>query len=321
VKIAAAMVLAAGRGERMRPLSDFVPKPALPLLHEPVIVSALRLAETVGAARVVVNTCHLADVMEWTLSEIELHTEIVISRESELMDTAGGIALARERGLLGDRGPVLVVNGDGLLNLDLEPLVRRMASSDDLVGLALLPHLDPGRWSRVILDDSGCVSGIRKPGAPDRGEVPFLYPGAMLVAREALDALAVRPGAVPAELWGPAMAERRLAGVVVSGHWREVGTPLDYLEAVLGRLIDGGPVVDPSAHVHPSASIGPAFIGRGARIEEGAVVADAIIAEGATVASRAHVVRSVLLGPAATRKDEIVTDEFRAPPRSRNHRE
>ena len=56
MKITAAMVLAAGRGRRIRPLSDFMPKPALPLVHQPVIASALRLAETVGAARVVVNT-------------------------------------------------------------------------------------------------------------------------------------------------------------------------------------------------------------------------------------------------------------------------
>jgi NDP-sugar pyrophosphorylase family protein len=319
--MAAAMVLAAGRGERMRPLSEYVPKPALPVLRQPLIASALRLAETVDAARVVVNTWHLADVMEAALSEIEFDTEIVTSREPELMDTAGGIALARERGLLGDRGPVLVVNGDGLLDLDLEPLIRRMATSDDLVSLALLPHLDPHRWSRVVLDCSGRVSGIRKPGTPERGEVPFLYPGVMLVAREALDALAVRPGAVPEDLWGPALAKQRLSGVLVSGHWREVGTPRDYLEAVLDSLNGSDPVVDPSARVDPSASIGPAFIGRGARIEKGAVVEDAVVAEGATVAPHARIVRSVLLGPVATRRGDVVTDEFRAPPRSRGHRD
>jgi len=316
VKIAAAMVLAAGRGRRMRPLSDFIPKPALPLAHQPVIASALRLAETVGAARVVVNTWHLADVMERTLSEIELDAEIVASREPELMDTAGGIALAHERGLLGDRGPVLIVNGDGLCDLDLEPLIRRMADGDDLVYLALLPHLDPRRWSRVVVDGSGRVCGIRQPGPPDRGEVPFLYPGVMLVAREALEALATRPAAVPDALWGPALAERRLSGVVVPGNWREVGTPLDYLEAVLDRLDGGEPVVDPSARIDPSASIGAAFIGRGARVDAGAVVNDAVVAEGAVVAPRARVVRSVLLGPSVTRPDEVITDEFRASPRT-----
>ena len=65
-----AMVLAAGRGERLRPLSGVLPKPALPLLHQPVIASGIRLAEVAGAARVVVNTWHLAELMQDRLSDI-----------------------------------------------------------------------------------------------------------------------------------------------------------------------------------------------------------------------------------------------------------
>jgi NDP-sugar pyrophosphorylase family protein len=314
MNLAAAMVLAAGRGERMRPLSDCLPKPALPLIHQPLIASALRLAAATGTPRIAVNTWHLADAMEDALAELELGVEVNASRESELMNTAGGIALARDRGLLGDDGPVLIVNGDGLLNLDLSPLLKRMADSDDLVSLALLPHLDPHRWSRVILDYTGRVSRFEKPGTPKPGEVPLLYPGVMLVAREALDELAPRPGAVPDDLWRPALAKGRLSGVLVSGHWREVGTPSDYLDAVLGLLNGGGAVVHPSAHVDSSAAIGSAMIGRGARIECGAVVGEAVIAEGARVAENSRVVRSVLLGGVATRAGEVVTDEYRAAP-------
>jgi len=311
VKIAAAMVLAAGKGERMRPLSSVLPKPALPLVDEPVIASALRLAATTGTRRVVVNTWHLARAMERALTEVDLDAEIVVSREEELMDTAGGIALARDRDLLGDRGPVLIINGDGLLNLDLGPLFERMTRTDDMVSLALLPHLDPRRWSRVILKATGMVGCIKKPGAPETGEAPFLYPGVMLVSRQALNGLTARPGAVGECLWGPALAEGRLGGVVVSGHWREVGVPHDYLEAVLGRL-NGRGAVHSSAHVHPSASIGAAFIGRNARVEAQAVVGEAVVAEGATVGRKARVVRSVLLGDVSVETDGNVVDGFRA---------
>lgn len=309
--VVASMVLAAGRGERMRPLSDVLPKPALPLVDRPVVASAIRLAASIGNRRVVVNTWHRWQEMEHALAEIDLATEIAVSREPELMGTAGGIALARDRGLLGDRGPVLIINGDGLLNLDLSPLFEHMLATDDLVSLALLPHLDPLRWSRVIVDRTQHVSHIVKPGAPDPGEAPFLYPGVMLVAREALNRLEARPGGIPEGLWWPALEERRLGGVVVSGHWREVGTPSDYLEAVLGRL-NGGGVVDPSAEIHPTASIGSALIGRGARIEEGAVVGAAVVAEGARVARGSRALRSVLLGHVATTPGEVVVDEFRA---------
>ena len=312
MKIAAAMVLAAGRGERMQPLSRVLPKPALPLLNQPVVASALRLATTISTERLVVNTWHLAEAMEDALADIDLGIEIAVSREPELMDTAGGIALARDRGLLGERGPVLIINGDGWLNLNLDPLLERMTRSGDLVSLALLPHLDPLGWSRVILDPAGLVHCIKKPGQPDSNEVPFLYPGVMLVAREALDDLTARPGAVPEHLWRPALANRRLGGVVVSGHWREIGTPSDYLAAVLGRLSGGAAVIHPSAEVHPSASVSAALIGRGARIAEDSVVGEAVVAEGATVSPRARVLRSVLLGNVSTAPGEAVVDEFRA---------
>jgi len=268
--ITSAMVLAAGRGTRMRPLSDAIPKPALPLLSQPVIASPLQLATSTGAREITVNTWHLAEVMERALAGIEVGAELRISREERLMGTAGGVALARDHGLLGDWGPVLIVNGDGILNLDLEPVLRRMTHERDLVTLALLPHLDPLRWSRVVLDDDSCVCGIKQPGPPDSGEVPLLYPGVMLVSREALNGLEARPGDIPRELWEPARSNRRLGGVVVSGHWREVGTPQDYLSTVLGRL-NGDEVIHPTAVVHPSASIGSALIGLGSRIEAGAV--------------------------------------------------
>ena len=297
----------------MRPLSSVLPKPALPLHDGPVIASALRLAAASGARRVVVNTWHLAEAMERALAEVSLGIDIAVSREEELMDTAGGIALARDRDLLGDRGPVLIINGDGLLNLDLDSLFDRMAHTNDVVSLALLPHLDPQRWSRVVLDPAGRVGCIRKPGVPENGEAPFLYPGVMLVSREALEKLTARPGAVGECLWGPALAEERLGGVVVSGYWREVGIPQDYLEAVLGRL-NGKAAVHPSADVHPSASIGTAFIGRGACVEAGAVVGEAIVAEGATVGREARVLRSVLFGNVSIGAREKVIDEFRASP-------
>lgn len=297
----------------MRPLSHVLPKPALPIVHHPVVASAIRLATVADTHRVVVNTWHLADVLEARLDEIEFPTAITISHETELMGTAGGIALARDRGYLGERGPVLIINGDGLLNLDLAALFQRIATTNDLISLALLPHLDPHRWSRIVLDHDGHVTNIQKPGTPEPGEAPFLYPGVMLVAREALNRLPGGTGGIPELLWGPAMAEDRLGGVLVSGHWREIGTPPDYLDAVLSRI--GQEVVThPTAEIHPSANVESALIGRNATIEAGAVVGASIIAEGATVHKGAQVFRSVLLGNISAQADEKITDDFRATP-------
>lgn len=311
--VAAAMVLAAGRGRRMQPLTRVVPKPALPLGDGPVVASAIRLAAATSERPVVVNTWHLAEVMERALDELRPGIGITVSREPELMDTAGGLALARERGLLGDDGPVLVVNGDGLLDLDPARLFDRMAAADDLVTLALLPHPDPSRWSRVVLDPTGAVRRIEPPGAPATDGTALLYPGVMLVARDALSALPVRPGAIAENLWRPALAARRLGGVVVTGSWREVGTPPDYLDAVLDGLA-GGRVLHPTAEVHPTAGVTAALVGRGARIGAGASVFESVVAEGAVVGPGARLERSVLLGAVTAERQESVVDEVRARP-------
>lgn len=290
------MVLAAGRGTRMRPLTEVLPKPALPLPDGPVVASALKLASAAGALRTVVNVYHLGERMIEAATEVQIEgMEIVISREDELMGTAGGLALARERGFLGGAESVLVINGDGALVLDLDGFAEHHFGGGGLVTLALLPHLDPNRWSRVMLDSDGKVAAIHPPGPTQPHEVPFLYPGVMAVSREAIDALPSGPAETPSALWEPARKMQMLDGVVVSGHWREVGTPTDYLEIVRKRLA-GASHIDPAADVSATALIAGSFIGRGAVIAEEAEVRDSIVAQGATVGRGAKVESSVVFG-------------------------
>ncbi len=309
-----AMVLAAGRGERMQPLSSVVPKPALALPDGPVIASSMRLAARVGVDRIVVNTWHLAEKMAEAAAEVVIDgVEIVHSPEAELMGTAGGLALARERGLLGQDGPVLVLNGDSAVGLDLDALVKRHLGGEDSVTLALLPHLDPGRWSRVVLDADGRVASIHAPGRPDTSEAPFLYPGVMAISRAAVESLPTAPGDIPEILWKPAREAHRLGGVLVAGHWREVGTPEDYLALMTLRLA-GATVVHPTASVDSSASLAASFVGRNVTVEDGAVIEASILAEGAVIRRGAGVKNSVLMGGVEAGPDETVTGEIRAKP-------
>ena len=315
VKIA--MVLAAGRGERMQPLSSVVPKPALALPDGPVIASSILLAAHAGVDHIVVNTWHLAEKMAEAVAEVAIDgIEIVLSPESELMGTAGGLALARERGLLGQDGPVLVLNGDSVVSLHLDALIERHLGSEDSVTLALLPHLDPGRWSRVVLDADGQVAGIHAPGRPDPSEAPFLYPGVMAVSRAAVESLPTTAGDIPEILWKPARETHRLGGVVVAGHWREVGTPEDYL-AVMRLRLAGNTIIHPTASVDSSASLVASFVGPDVTIEDGAEIEASILAEGTVVRRGARVEGSVLMGGIEVGLGETVIDEVRARPPAR----
>jgi NDP-sugar pyrophosphorylase family protein len=306
------MILAAGRGTRLAPLTEALPKPAIPLPGGPLISWPLRLAAKAGVHRAVVNTWWRAELMESAVHDACPNgLELAISRETELMETAGGVAVARDRGLLGDAGPVLVIHGDGILDLAREPLLRRHAVSDDLATLALLPHLDPTSYSRVSLTADGRVAAIRPPRTPDRGEVPLLYPGVMLLSRDAVNRIDHRPVGLARAVWGPAIAEGRMGGVLVPGHWREIGTPWNYLDAV-GRLLRGGNHIHPKARVDPSATIGASFVGPEVSIAAGAVVAGSILSHGVHVAARARVAQAILLGPCTVEAERTVAGTFDA---------
>ncbi len=306
-----AMIFAAGRGRRMQPLSDVLPKPALPVPGGPVVSWGLRLVSQCGVPNVVLNSWWLAETMEQTAAAaLPPGLNLRFSPEETLMETAGGLALARDRNLLGTDGPVLVINGDGILNLDLNDVFKRHQETDDLVTLALLPHLGPERWSRVLLDQDGLVSAILQPGKPAATETPFLYPGAMVIAREALDTLETTPSSVKPALWIPARSQGRLGGALVSGHWREVGTPPDYLEAAMALLGDHNEI-HTSAQVAPGAVLNRSLIGPEVTVQQGAVVSQSIISHGAVVGAGARIIRSVVLGGARISDGKNLTDDFR----------
>jgi NDP-sugar pyrophosphorylase family protein len=133
----------------------------------------------------------------------------------------------------------------------------------------------------------------------------------MVISRSALEAIPSAPGGVPEHVWEPAIGRGDLGGIVVSGHWREIGTPESYREAVISRA-PSLPCVDRSARVDPAASLGEAVIGPEAVVEAGAVVAGSVVTHGAVIRRDARVIESVLIGRVETSPGERVTRGARA---------
>lgn len=113
-----AMILAAGKGERMRPLTETLPKPLLEVKGQPLIYYHLRALADLGCSEIVINTWYLADILEKYLSTIDF-VKIKISREAELLNTGGGIKNALH--LLGEE-PFILVNGDLYTDYDFKNL-------------------------------------------------------------------------------------------------------------------------------------------------------------------------------------------------------
>ncbi|MGZ8282792.1 MAG: nucleotidyltransferase family protein [Allosphingosinicella sp.] len=219
-----AMVMAAGLGKRMRPLTATRPKPLVEVAGKPLIDHALDRLRAAGVRKAVVNVHYLADAVEAHLANREHGVEILISDERpQLLETGGGLVKALP---LIDADPFLVVNSDNLwIDGPVDGLKLLAASWDDARMDALL--------LLVPLARAHCHNGrgdfhMRADGAlrrRTRAVAPFVYTGIQMVSKRLF------AGEVPAGpfstnlLWDRAIAAARCFGAVHQGLWFDIGRP------------------------------------------------------------------------------------------------
>lgn len=220
------MILAAGRGERMRPLTDRVPKPLLAVGGKPLIVHLIEGLKGGGLTDIVINVAHLAPLLEAELGDgAALGVRISYSREPDgPLETGGGIHRALP--LLSD--PFVVVNGDIWTDYPFGRLPRELTGKAHLVLVDNRPHHPAGDFAlmgnRVVAD----------------GAVRLTYSG-IGVYRPALFAHA-KPGRFPlAPLLREAMTASAVSGEHYRGRWEDVGTPerLQALDQALRHPVRG----------------------------------------------------------------------------------
>jgi MurNAc alpha-1-phosphate uridylyltransferase len=209
-----AMILAAGRGERMRPLTDLTPKPLLPVAGKPLIVWHLERLARAGFREIVINHAHLGDQIETLLGDgAAWGLRIEYSAEpAGALETAGGIANALP--LLGS-APFLVVNGDIFCDWDFAR-ARSALPDDALAHLVLVPNPPQHPAGDFTLADA----------TVGRGAADRLTFSGIGVYRPALFA-GIEPGrpAKLAPLLVDAIAAGRIRGERHAGRWEDVGTP------------------------------------------------------------------------------------------------
>ena len=212
-----AFILAAGRGERMRPLTDTCPKPLLAAGGKPLIAWHIERLAAAGIVELVINHAHLGQMIEDTLGDgSAFGVRIRYSPEGSALETAGGIARALP--LLGD-APFLVVNGDVFCDADFAGL-RRAAE-----------ELNPVRCAHLLLvanpeHNPGGDFGLTPDGLVHEGEGERLTFSGLGAYHPALFAgLSPNAPAKLAPLLRAAMARNRVSGARLLGRWVDVGTP------------------------------------------------------------------------------------------------
>ena len=233
-----AMILAAGRGERMRPLTDHCPKPLLPACGKPLIVYHIEALARAGVREIVINHAHLGAQIEAALGDGSVWgVRLLWSREGEALETAGGIRYALEQ--LGT-APFIVVNGDVHSDFDYARLVARaqaLAAGEAEAPLAHLvlvanpPHNPQGDFALASNGRLLPAEGANAPRLTFAGlgvYQPTLFSGIAHGARAPLG-----------PLLREAIAHDGVSGETHLGYWLDVGTPqrLAELESWLGKRL------------------------------------------------------------------------------------
>lgn len=217
------MILAAGRGERLRPLTDRVPKPLVEVSGKALIAWHLERLAAAGFRDIVVNVSHLADsIVDRVGDGSAFGARVSWSREAEPLETAGAIAFARE--LLG-AAPFLLVNGDIYVEYDFARL-RGHALGTRLAHLVLVPnppHHAAGDFS------------LRGGALGNDAGARYTYSGVAVLAPELVAAVRSGEKAPLAPLLREAAGCRRASGELYDGLWRDVGSAerLAELDALL----------------------------------------------------------------------------------------
>jgi MurNAc alpha-1-phosphate uridylyltransferase len=217
------MILAAGRGERLRPLTDRVPKPLIEAGGRPLIAWHLQRLAAAGCRDAVINVSHLGEQIVARLGDgAEWGVRIAFSREPQPLETAGGMALARK--LLGD-DPFLVVNGDVYCEVDLSRLLR-VALDRRLAHLVLVPN-PPHHPAGDFTLDADRVGNAPAPR--------YTYAGIAVIAPALFAEVAAGSKAQLAPLLRAAAERRQVSGELFEGTWLDVGT-LERLAALEAYL-------------------------------------------------------------------------------------
>jgi len=218
-----AMMLAAGLGTRMRPLTDHMPKPMVKVGGKSLIDWTLDQLAAAGVARAVVNVHHHAALMSAHVLARRAPSIIISDETERLLDTGGGVVKALP--LLG-HNPFFVFNCDAIITDGPTPMLKRLADAWDPATLDVLMLVTPTATSHGF-DGPGDffvdANGLMKRRAPAPA-APFVYAGAFILHPRALAHEPAEPFSMN-KIWDQAIAAGRMRAIVHDGAWYHVGTP------------------------------------------------------------------------------------------------
>jgi mannose-1-phosphate guanylyltransferase/mannose-1-phosphate guanylyltransferase/phosphomannomutase len=307
-----AMVMAAGLGTRLRPITHEIPKPVVPVANVAIVEQLVRLLAEHGVREVIANLHWFPDTVRDRLGDgSELGVEMTYSTEEELLGTAGGVRNVSEFLTGGDEDTFLVLAGDALTDVDLTALAEAHRANGGVATLAVKKVSDVSEYGVIGTGADGRVQGFQE--KPDPAEALSDLVNCMVYAfsPEVFDYF---PAADPVDFAHdvfPALLEHDVPFHVheIDGYWNDVGTLREYLQGNLdavegavslplmgGELVDGEAPGNAASFGDDVQIEGRVLFGDGCRIGSGARLSGPlIVGRDAEVGAGAQVKEAVLL--------------------------
>lgn len=339
-----AMILAAGKGTRVRPITYAIPKPLIPILQKPVMEFLLELLRSHGFDEVMVNVSHLANEIESYFRDGQrFGVDIGYSFEGRIVDgelvgealgSAGGIRRIQDFNHFFD-DTFVVLCGDALIDLDLSAAVKRHKEKGALATVVTkpVPREEVSSYGVVVTDDNGRIQTFQEKPSIDQAQSNNINTGIYILEPEVIDYIPPNQKYdLGSELF-PKLVEMDAPFYAVSQdfQWVDIGKVPDYWQAVRGVLSGEiknvsipGREAAPGIYTGLNVSVnwdkvditGPVYIGGMTRIEDGAkIVGPSMIGPNCLVCSGATVDNSVIfeysrLGPKVRLVDKLVFGRY-----------
>ncbi len=341
-----ALILAGGKGTRLRPLTVYTPKPVVPMVNRPFLLYQIEELRNAGITDITLSLSYQPDKIEQVLGSGTDHgVSLNYITEPSPMGTGGAYKFAADA----LRETTLIFNGDILTNVDIGKIIELHRAREAAATIALMPVADPSRYGLVEVDDEErVVRFVEKPKPDELAEtaVNTINAGIYVLEPSILDIIAKDTNRSFEYDVFPDILKRELpffGYVMKDDYWLDIGTPESYLTAHLDFLrgaitgfeietsaasdvatraeVDRVSVIGPDCTIKPGVRIVNSVIGAGVHIEEKAIIEDSVIwshtriassaeVRGAVIGRSCHIGRNAIVGSGTVLGDKTALTDY-----------
>ncbi len=271
-----AIIMAGGEGKRLRPLTETLPKPLLPVANTPAIVHIIRLLKKHGITDAVITTGYLASKIESSLGNSCEGVNLTYKKEEEPLGTAGGVKAAMDH--IGD-DDFVVISGDCISETDLSSAIKVRKEKDAAVLMILSECDEPGEYGVVLTDENGDISRFCEKPSLSSTYSSRINTGIYVMSPRVFDYIPDGKSDFSSDVF-PLMMKKgeRISSVIDSSYWCDIGDFHSYRMANLlyngGGIVKGEDCQIESHDIYGSVLFDRVMVGKGTKIENSIIASD-----------------------------------------------